>query len=181
MASSASLGGLYYLYETIRGTAKPNRITWLLWGIFPMITFFAQQSNGVGLISWVSFISGAIPIVILFVSLFNDKAYWKTQNIDYICMFLAVIGISMWAITANSNLAIAFSILAGIFAGIPTYIKGYRHPESESWIAYAISTIGFLFTILTIQKWTFANYAFVIHLTLGNGIMALLSSRKKVN
>lgn len=39
----ASLGGFYYFYETIKGTAKPNRVTWLLWAVFPMITFFAQQ------------------------------------------------------------------------------------------------------------------------------------------
>jgi hypothetical protein len=38
-----SLGGFYYLYETIAGKAQPNRITWLLWGIFPMVIFAAQR------------------------------------------------------------------------------------------------------------------------------------------
>lgn len=174
----ASMGGFYYFYETIRGTAKPNRVTWLLWAVFPMITFFAQQSSGVGLISWVSFVSGFTPILVLVASFFNKKAYWKTEPIDYACLVAAVIGISLWAITDNANLAILFSIIADIFAAAPTLIKCYKHPESESWVAYGLSTVGFSFTILTIQKWTFDNYAFIIYLALINGAMAVLSARK---
>lgn len=41
-----SLGGFYYLYETIVGKAQPNRVTWLLWGIFPMVIFVAQRAQG---------------------------------------------------------------------------------------------------------------------------------------
>lgn len=43
----ASLGGLYYLYETITGKSKPNRVSWLLWGVMPMIIFVAQRVQGV--------------------------------------------------------------------------------------------------------------------------------------
>ena len=174
----ASLGGFYYLYETIKGTAKPNRVTWLLWAIFPMITFFAQQSNGVGLISWVSFVSGFTPILVLIASFFNKKAYWKTTNIDYACLVAAIVGISLWAITDNANLAILFSIIADLFAAAPTLIKSFKYPESESWIAYGLSTIGFTFSIFTVQAWTFDNYAFIIYLALVNGAMAVLSFRK---
>ncbi len=174
----ASLGGFYYLYETIRGTAKPNRVTWLLWAVFPMITFLAQQSKGVGLISWVSFVSGFTPMLVLIASFFNRKAYWKTEPIDYACLVAAVVGISLWAITDNASLAILFSIIADLCAAAPTFIKCYKHPESESWVAYGLSTIGFAFSILTVQTWTFENYAFITYLTLINGAMAVLSARK---
>ena len=53
-----SLGGLYYLYATIVGKAQPNRITWLLWGLFPMIIFVAQRAQGVKDLSWTSFAAG---------------------------------------------------------------------------------------------------------------------------
>jgi hypothetical protein len=138
----------------------------------------AQLSNGVGLISWVSFVSGFTPILVLIASFFNKKAYWKTEPLDYICLVAALAGISLWAITDNANLAILFSIIADLFAAVPTLIKCYKHPESESWIAYGLSTIGFTFTVLTVQTWVFDNYAFIIYLSLNNGAMAILSSRK---
>ncbi|MGB4956878.1 MAG: hypothetical protein WBO49_00330, partial [Candidatus Saccharimonas sp.] len=74
----ASLGGLYYLYETIVGKAKPNRVTWLLWGLFPMITFVAQRSQGVEGLSWATFAAGFTPLLVVIASFFNKKAYWKT-------------------------------------------------------------------------------------------------------
>lgn len=174
----AALGGFYYLYETIVGKSKPNRVTWLLWFIFPMLAFFAQISQGVGLIAWVSFVSGFTPLLIFIASFFNKKAYWKTTRIDYVCFFASIVGISLWAITKNANLAIIFSIIADLFAALPTLIKCYKQPETESWLAYGLSTIGFGFTILTIQNFSFQAAAFVIYLTSINGVMAILASRK---
>ena len=86
----ASLGGIYYLYETITGKSQPNRVTWILWAIFPMITFFAQRAQGVEGISWATFVSGFTPITIVIASFFNKKAYWKSKPLDFVCMALVL-------------------------------------------------------------------------------------------
>ncbi len=173
----ASIGGFVYLYETIRGTAQPNRVTWLLWFLLPMIAFVAQRAEGVGTVSWVTFASGFTPLLIVFASFFNRKAYWKTVPLDYACMAFAFVGIALWAITKDANLAILFSIATDFAAGFPTLRKSYTHPETESWSAYAISTLGFSIGMLAIHTWTFANYAFVAYLVLMNGALALLAFR----
>jgi hypothetical protein len=175
----ASLGGLYYLYETLTGKSQPNRITWLLWGIFPLITFVAQRAQGVNGVSWASFVAGLTPLIIVIASFFNKKAYWKSRKVDYICMLIGFVGITLWAVTNIPNLAILFAIGADLSAGIPTFIKSFRHPETESWIAYAISTIGFSLSMLTIDTWTLENYAFLTYLVAANALLALFSSRKK--
>jgi hypothetical protein len=173
-----SIGGVYYLYETIIGKAKPNRVTWLLWGLFPMVIFIAQRAQGVEGLSWASFVAGFTPILILLASFLNKKAYWKTQPRDYYLMAAAVAGIVLWALTDDPNLAILFALVADLVAGLPTVIKSYRHPETESWIAYAISTLGFGMGVLAIQTFTFENYAFIGYLFLLNGLLALLASRR---
>jgi len=175
----ASLGGFYYLYETVTGKSQPNRVTWSLWALFPMITFFAQRSQDVGAVSWVTFVSGFTPILVVTASFFNKKAYWKTKPLDYVCMLAGFIGLGLWAITKDANLAIAFSILADLFAAAPTVIKCFKHPKSESWIAYGLSTIGFSFSLLTIHTWTFQNYAFVVYLASINAIMTIFSARQE--
>jgi hypothetical protein len=172
-----SLGGFYYLYETIVGNAQPNRITWLLWGIFPMVIFVAQRAQGVEGLSWTSFVAGFTPLLIVAASFFNKKAYWKTEPRDYYLMAAAIVGIILWAITDNPNLALLFSLLADMLAGIPTFIKAYRHPESESWIAYAISTFGFGISFLSIQTFDFQNTAFVTSIFIMNGVLAVLAAR----
>lgn len=180
-AAIASLGGLYYLYDTIRGKTKPNRVTWLLWGLFPMVIFIAQRAQGVEGLSWVSFAAGFTPIIILLASFINKKAYWKTEPRDYYLMIAAIIGLILWALTDNPNLAIIFSLFADLFAGLPTMIKAYKQPETESWIAYAISAFGFGISVLAIPSYEFENFAFVIYLLGTNLLLAYLASRNNQN
>ncbi|WP_243286974.1 hypothetical protein [Geothrix terrae] len=172
-----SLGGFYYLYETIAGKAQPNRITWLLWGIFPMVIFVAQRAQGVEGVSWASFAAGFTPLLIVAVSFFNKKAYWKSEPRDYYLMAAAFLGIILWAMTDKPNLALLFSLLADMLAGIPTLIKSYHHPHSESWIAYAVSALGFGISLLSVQTYNFENITFVAYVFILNASLAVLASR----
>ncbi len=176
-----SLGGCYYLYETIVGKTQPNRVTWLLWGIFPTVIFVAQRAQDVEGLSWTTFVAGLMPLLIVAASFFNPLAYWKSAPRDYYLMAAAVVGIILWAVTDNPNLAILFALLADVLAGVPTMIKAYQHPQSESWIAYAISTVGFGTSFLSVQTYDFENTAFVAYLLIMNVSLAVLSSRKADN
>jgi hypothetical protein len=169
----ASLGGLYYLLETLRGRAQPNRMTWLLWGVLPLIVFVAQRVQGVESLSWASFTSGLTPLLVFGASFVNPKAYWRTQPTDYAVMAAALAGMLLWGITNDPNLAIGFSILADFVAGLPTLIKCYRHPETESWRAYALSAGGFAISLSAVHVVTFQNVAFVAYVFLYNGLMAI--------
>jgi hypothetical protein len=172
-----SLGGFYYLYETIVGKAQPNRITWLLWGIFPMVIFVAQRVQGVEGLSWASFVAGFTPLLVVAASFFNKKAYWKSEPRDYYLMAAAIIGIILWAMTDNPNVALLFSLLADMLASMPTLIKAYRHPHSESWIAYVVSAFGFGMSVLSIQTYNFESTAFVAYVFLLNGALGVFASR----
>ena len=171
-----SLGGFYYLFETIVGRAQPNRITWLLWGLFPMVIFAAQRAQNVEGLSWASFVAGFTPLLIVLASFFNKKAYWKSAPRDYGLMAAAIIGLILWALTHNPNLALLFSLLADMLASVPTLIKSYQHPRSESWIAYAISTFGFGMSLLSVQTYNFENTTFVAYVFILNGVLAILAS-----
>ena len=172
-----SLGGLYYLAEVLTGRAQPNRITWLLWGLFPMVIFVAQRAQGVAEVSWASFVAGLTPLLVVVASFFNRKAYWKSEPRDYGLMAAAVLGLLLWALTDRPNLALLFSLLADGLASVPTLLKAYRHPRSESWVAYAVSALGFGLSLLSVQTHTFESTAFVAYLFLLNGTLAALASR----
>lgn len=92
----------------------------------------AQRAQGVAGISWASFVAGFSPLLIVAASFFNKKAYWKSEPRDYYLMAAAIVGIILWAITDNPNLALLFSLLADMLASIPTLIKAYRYPPSST-------------------------------------------------
>jgi hypothetical protein len=175
----SSLGGLYYLVETIRGRTQPNRVTWLLWWLFPTVIFVAQRAQGVDEVSWLSFAAGFSPLLVVIASVLNKRAYWKSRPMDYGLMAVAIVGIVAWVVTSDPNLAIVFALVADLLAGVPTFIKAFRQPETESWIAYAISAVGFGLGILAIHDFSFESSAFAIYLFLMNAVLAIFAGRKR--
>jgi len=128
-------------------------------------------------VSWASFVAGFTPLLVVAASFFNKKAYWKSELRDFYLMAAAIFGIVLWAITNKPNLALLFSLLADILASIPTVIKSYHHPQSESWRAYAVSAFGFGISFLSVQTYNFENATFVAYIVILNGSLAMLASR----
>lgn len=79
------LGSLSYLIDTIKGKIKPNKVTFLLFGLAPFVTFAAQLKQGVGIQSLLAFTTGSLALAIFAASFFNKKAYWKITNFDLAC------------------------------------------------------------------------------------------------
>lgn len=157
-------GAFAYLWDTIKGNVKPNRVSFLLWAIAPMIAFAAQIKQGVGLESLMTFSAGFLPFLTLIASFTNKKAEWKLTRFDLVCGFLSVIGLIFWLVTKVGNVAIFFSIVADGLAALPTLIKAYRYPETEIAWPWLATCIGVTLTLLTLKEWTFANSGFIIYI-----------------
>jgi hypothetical protein len=167
-------GGINYAIDTLKGRAKPNRVTWSLWAIAPLIAFAAELAQGVKIQSVVTLSAGLAPMLILACSFANKKAYWKIKPFDWYCAGVSLLALILWLITGKGDIAILFSVLADFMAALPTIIKSYRHPETESLGGFAAGTAGVFIGFLTIHHWTFANYAFPTYLVLCNGVITTL-------
>lgn len=159
----ATLGGLTYLVETIQGKVKPNRVTFFLWALAPLIAFTAEIKQGVGIQSLMTFGVGFGPLLIFIASFVNRKAQWKLGLFDLTCGVLSLIGLLFWYITRSGDIAIMFSIIADGLAALPTIIKSFRYPETENGWVYLTAAISALLTLLTIDSWNFAHYGFPVY------------------
>jgi len=169
----AAVGGLSYLIDTLKGKVKPNRVSYLLWSIAPLIAFFAEMKQGVGLPALMTFIVGFLPFTVFIGSFVNKKAKWKLTHFDLTCGALSLVGLVLWYMTKSGNIAILFSLLADGLAALPTVVKSFNYPETESAWPYFTATISAALTLLTIQVWNFATYAFPVYILL---VTLLISS-----
>lgn len=177
------LGCANYAWNVLKGGTQPNRVGWSLWALAPLIAFAAELSQGVTLQeSLITFSAGFGPILVLLASLTEKKAYWKIKPFDWYCAGLSLVALILWLITGKGDVAIVFSVCADLLAGIPTAIKSYTNPETESPIAFVAGSLGVILTLLTIQHWILANYAFPCYLLVANSTIAgiiILRGRKK--
>ncbi|KKS98104.1 MAG: hypothetical protein UV73_C0003G0046 [Candidatus Gottesmanbacteria bacterium GW2011_GWA2_43_14] len=160
------VGGLKYLIDTVKGKTQPNKVTWFLWALAPLIAFAAEMKEGVGMQSLMTFIVGFNPLMIFLASFINRKSTWKLSSFDIICGGLSVLGLVLWQITKVGNLAIALSLAADGLAGVPTIVKAYRAPETESDLLYLLTGINAIITLATIDNWNFAHFAFPVYILL---------------
>ena len=162
----AAAGSLSYLIDTLKGRVKPNRVSFLLWSLAPLIAFFAEVKQGVGIQALMTFIVGFLPLTIFIASFVNKKAVWNLTGFDLMCGALSIIGLVLWFITKSGNIAIIFSILADGLAAMPTIVKSFNFPETESAWPYFASTISAILTLLTVKVWNIANIAFPLYIVL---------------
>ena len=160
------IGSATYAYHTVRGKTKPNRVTWFLWALAPLIAVSAHWLEGVTWAALMTFMVGFGPLIIFIASFINKKAYWRITKLDIICGAISVLAIILWAATGQGIVAVLLSILADFAAGIPTLIKAYKKPETEHYGVFRNGAISALITLLVIDNWTFVNYGFALYIFL---------------
>lgn len=167
-----------YIRNTYLGRSQPNRVTFLLWSVVPMIAFTAGLSEGMSWALLPVFMSGFAPFLIFCASFTNPKAYWKLGFFDYLCGALALIAITCWLYFDNAILAVVFAILADGIAGLPTQIKAWQFPETETGTGYIASFIGVCIGLLAVQSSSFLEYGFLAFLFFANASLVLGVYRK---
>lgn len=174
------IGIFDYIKDTIKGNVKPNKMTWLLWSIAPMIGTWAAISSGVTWAVLPVFMVGFGPFLVFVVSLFSKKAYWKIEKFDYICGLLSILALILWFITKEPLVAIIFSILSDLFASIITIKKAWLYPETETHSPYSSGLFNSLTSFFAISAWTPVQYLFPVYLVIINGLLLFSVLRKKI-
>ncbi len=169
-----AIGGLNYLIATLKGRVKPNRVSWFLWAVAPLIAFTAEIEQGVGIQSLMTFTVGFNPLLIFLASFVNKKAEWKIRRIDIACGIASMLGLVLWYTTKVGDIAIIFSIMADGLASIPTVIKSYYHPETEKYLVFLCGGISAAITLLTVSTWNLANYGFPLYILVINTIIVFI-------
>ncbi|MGH7246196.1 MAG: hypothetical protein ACREGI_04665 [Candidatus Levyibacteriota bacterium] len=158
------IGGWSYFIKTLKGEVKPNKVTWFLWALAPLIAFTAEIKQGVGLQSLLTFMVGFNPLIIFLASFVNKKSFWKIHAFDIFCGLFSLAGILGWILTHNGNFAIGFSILADGLASLPTVIKSYKFPETEDYKIFLFAGLSAIITLLTLKIWSFAYFGFPLYI-----------------
>lgn len=172
-------GSATYIRDTIRGKTKPNRLSWGIWALAPLISVGAAISAGADL--WATsriFLAGFIPLIIFAASFVNRQSYWKLTAFDFACGALSVAALIVWLVIDQPVLAVLFGALGDFFAAIPVIKKAWQYPETENGIIFITSLVAVLLVIPSIPEWNIVNSAFQIYLIAVN-VMILIAIYRK--
>ena len=172
-AFATLIGAALYIRSMFRGQTRPNRVTWFMWSVAPLIVASAAISNGVGWAVVPVLMSGISPLMVLIASFFNKKAYWKPSTFDYLCGVISGLALVFWYITSDPNSAIILGMTSDALAAVPTITKAWRYPESESIWPFAIGLFSPMTSFLVATTWSFSEIAFPSYLIAINSLLVI--------
>jgi len=174
-------GAAAYIRDTLAGRSQPNRVTWGLWAAAPLIaTGAAIAAQADGWATFRIFMSGFMPLLIFCASFMNRRSFWKASRFDIACAALSIGALIAWALARSPVLAILLAAVADGFAGLPTLLKAWRHPETETPGFYVLSFLAALIVLPAIPAWTIENSAFQVYLLAMNSLLVLAIYRKRI-
>lgn len=170
-----AVGSIGYLIDTLSGKTKPNKVTWFLWTLLPAIALIGMIDENASKTSLIlTFMFAFMPFLIFLASFVNKESFWKLTRFDLTCGVLSSLGILAWLITSDGNITIIFSLFANFLALLPTLVKAFKLPDTESWLVYLNGGLASFITLLTLDAWDFASAVFPVYFVISCMVMFLL-------
>jgi hypothetical protein len=148
------IGDYSYFVNTLKGTTKPQRITWGVAFLLNSIGFANQYASGADNSLWLFgaavLATGAIFVASIF------KGVGGYSRLDISAVVIALVGVALWKVFDSPLLSILSMLVVVAFSMTPTILKAKRHPESETRVAWLFGSISALLAVISVGKldWT---------------------------
>lgn len=173
----SAMSVLPYARGVLRGEVRPKLVSWFSWCLLALLLTGAGLSTGQMMSAVMSAVTVLTTGIIL---ILGFKAGSKNlDKLDIVSLVGAGIGMVIWLMLDNPELAIYVAVAVDIVAFVPTLVHGWVAPEEESLSAYALASIGSGLGLATIiiSGATISGLAYPIYSTLFNGFMVILLVR----
>lgn len=162
-----------YIWDMVRGSTRPNVVSWGLWLLVQSIFAAGQFTAGASL-SIVLPIVEVFTVGIVVVLGLVGYGYKKYGPLDILCLVLALGAIVLWQITNDPMVALWMSVGADFMAAIPTLYKSYKDPESETISTYFLVVLSALAAAFSTTIYDVPNLLWPAYIFGINGAVVVL-------
>lgn len=174
------VGGIPYLKDIHNKKVHPHILSWLGWGGITALGGAAMLAEGSGWITALLFGNTVLCLSIALFAIFKKVGIWSTTIYDYVFFMLGIIGLILWQTLHLPIIALICAIAADLFFGIPTVIKTYKDPSTETPAVWFMSMLSELLALAALQHITFSELAYPIYLLLyDTTLLVLVLKREK--
>jgi hypothetical protein len=173
------LGGLVgiadtipYVRDTVRGSTRPHRGTWLIWGVLAIVATVAQVADGA---SWSVVLTGTQAILTGAVFLLAIRYGEGGMNAtDLALIAFAGAGVIGWIVAREPIVAVGCVIAADLIASAMMVPKVRRDPHSETLSMYALASVGGAFATGAVGSVDPSLILYPAYYCVANGAAAVL-------
>jgi hypothetical protein len=143
-----------FIRGTIQGRVVPNRASWIVWFVQDVLIASSAIMAGVGPAAVMPVIWGLGAGIMLILSVTKGTRGAFT-GLEKACLVLSGLGLLLWATTGSPRLALVAGVSAAVIGGLPTVVKAWVKPWTETMSGWMLLILGTVFSALAIREWTF--------------------------
>lgn len=162
----ALIGYIPYIRNCILDKTKPHIISWFTWALVSYLAFGIQFLNEGGVGSFVNLFMGIICTVIFILGLKNGTK--DIRKVDIVAFVLALIAIVLWLIVKQPLLSIILVVFIDIMSFLPTLLKGWRKPWTETAVTFLLSGVKNGMSIYALESLSLVNILYPTYSMLAN-------------
>jgi hypothetical protein len=161
-----------YVRDTLRGTTRPHRGTWLIWGVLALVVTLSQYADGA---SWSLVMAGVQAVLtgLIFV-LSIRRGEGGVSPAEMAMIAIAGAGVLGWIVADEPIVATVFVIAADLIGAGLMVPKTYRDPESETLVTFAFASLGGALAAGAVGAVDVSLLLYPVYYCVINGAIALL-------
>ena len=166
-----------YVRDTLGGSTRPHRGTWLIWAVLALVVCLAQRADGA---SWSLIMAGTQ--VILTTGIFVLAIRLGTGGvsiIDTLMIIVAAAGVAGWLVADEPIVATLCVIGADLIAAAMMVPKTHRDPHSETLSTFVLASLAGALAAGAVGVVDVSLLLYPAYYCLVNGAIALLIGRRR--
>jgi hypothetical protein len=167
-----------YVRDTLRGSTRPHRGTWLIWGVLAVVVSLSQYADGA---SW-SLVMAAVQAVLtsLVFVLSIRRGEGGLSRADITMIAIAGAGVLGWIAADEPLVATVCVVVADLIGAGLMVPKTYRDPDSETLVTFAFASLGGALAAGAVGAIDVSLLLYPVYYCVINGAIALLIWERRV-
>jgi hypothetical protein len=166
-----------YVRDILRGTTRPHRGTWLVWGLLAIVVTLSQHFDGA---SWSVLVAAAQAGLTLGVFLLSiRRGEGGLTSVDAGMFAIATGGVVGWAVAGEPVVATLCIIVADLVAATVMLPKTYRDPGSETLSTFGLASLSGALAVCAVGRVDPGLLLYPAYLCLVNGSIALVIYKRR--
>ena len=166
-----------YVRDTVRGSTRPHRGTWLIWAVLAVVAALSQRADGA---SWSVLMTGTQAILtglVFVLAIRHGEGGMEAR--DLFLLGLAGVGVIGWIIARQPVVAVGCVIAADLTAFVMMTPKVKADPDSETLSTYALAAAGGALAAGAVGMADVSLLLYPVYYCAANGWMAVFIHRRR--
>jgi hypothetical protein len=173
LAALASVANaIPYIRDTLRGTTRPHRATWLVWAVLAIVVCTSQRADGA---SWSLVMAAAQALLTSAIFVLAIRRGEGGLSLpDVVVTAIALAGVIAWIGAGEPMAATAAVVAADLLAAAMMCPKTYRDPRSETLASFALASLGGALAAGAVQTADLSLLLYPLYFCVVNAAIAIL-------